>query len=637
MTKPIAKEEGISSCTIDRTRPISLTPVLRRLFEKIILRCMLLKPHPELTNKERLRGYIGIGRLNCIQGGFRSGHSTSLHLLSLQEWYCKGRSLQAFIDVMAAFDSVDQDITLARFKCRLPPEGQILHLLMRSMFLRTMFCAIINGEWTIPIDRCKGLLQGSLLAPLLFDVYIDPLALILQPSPPSDTVPLRALLIADDIALLGRDRAETQHLLTLTVNWLSANGLRCNHNKCGVIGNVAGPELQLGGVTIPNKHSYTYLGVPVGVGGIDFEAYCNKVHGKARRFFDVCVPLSIQNNWSEVCRLNVFKVFILSRYQYCGALLRAWLNGCGLASPGQCQNDSQPTLQTLSPGASQLSQLSDMATCWILKLPPTTTPRGPGGLPVLRSIAGLPSFVDRLDELTCFFHDHIANSDKDNPIRSVLVPCPPWPAIMLLPRINAIPLVKHWVAIKPALVRQQQALAASRALNGQPALPIKVPLVKTFILKTRQDRLDQRGRLHLAARILTRARKDIGSYDRVLKIRSPEVRSVLIRWRRGVWGVGSRCPTCNEPFRTSHVARCKLLQDEWGQCAFDTFGDIHDLRSRGVVGDAISGYGFIDMCLNRGEFGDAVKMLKDLCKKLVGVRDWTGVYVAPLARPGAPR
>ena len=39
----------------------------------------------------------------------------------------------------------------------------------------------------------------------------------------------------------------------------------------------------------------------------------------------------------------------------------------------------------------------------------------------------------------------------------------------------------------------------------------------------------------------------------------------------------TRCSTFTKECR-AHVARCKLLQHEWGQCAFDTFGDIHDLR-----------------------------------------------------------
>ena len=81
--------------------------------------------------------------------------------------------------------------------------------------------------------------------------------------------------------------------------------------------------------------------------------------------------------------------------------------------------------------------------------------------------------------------------------------------------------------------------------------------------------------------------------------------------------------------RTSHVARCQLLHDEWGHCEVDTSGDIHDLRAKGAVRKVMDGYGCVDMCLNHGEFKDAVLMLKDLCKKLEGVHDWKGVFVRP--------
>ena len=633
LTKPIPKEEGTSACTIDKTRPISLTPVLRRLFEKLLLRCILLKPHSQLSDKELRRGCIGIGKLHGIQGGFRSGHSTSLHLLSLQEWYSRGRKVLGFVDVKAAFDSVDHDICLARFKHRLPVEGLILLPIMRSLFVGTSFCAVVNGEWTVHIDRDMGLVQGSLCSPLMFTIFIDPLAHNLQPDKPSDTHPLRALLLADDIALMARTADELQHLLTLTHDWLTENGLQCNHSKCAVIGN-SGPDLFMGGTSIPSTTSYTYLGLPISseTGGIDFDSFCSRVYNKANRFFSACIPLSIAHNWSEVCRLNVFKVFILSRYQYCGALLRVWLSGHNVLSPQQPKPppDLRVTLRDASKGADSLRSLTDRATRWIFKLPAVDAPPvGPGGFSVLRSIAGLPGFIDRLDELACFFRQHIVNSDIDNPIKSIPPTAPPYPTNMFLWRLNTVPLVKEWIAAEKRVVEQQQAQAALRARNGREPLPLTMPPVKSFILKTRQDRLDERGRLHLAARVMARARKDTGSFDRVMKIRDPDVRTALLRWRRGIWGVGARCPVCNDSFFPSHVARCKLLHDEWGHCEVDTFGDIHDLRDRGAVRAVLNGYGCVDMCLNHGEFKDAVLMLKDLCKKLEGIHDWKGVFVRP--------
>ena len=78
----------------------------------------------------------------------------------------------------------------------------------------------------------------------------------------------------------------------------------------------------------------------------------------------------------------------------------------------------------------------------------------------------------------------------------------------------------------------------------------------------------------------------------------------------------------------SHVARCQLLQAEWGaQCDVELHGDRMDLREQGACEEAISGHvhGLVDVKLARQEFGDAVKMLKDLCRMLDGVADWTGV------------
>ena len=179
---------------------------------------------------------------------------------------------------------------------------------------------------------------------------------------------------------------------------------------------------------------------------------------------------------------------------------------------------------------------------------------------------------------------------------------------------------------------QQEAREASRARLGLPPLLITMPLVKTFILKTRQRRLDTNGEYHLAARIQPRSRVAHGSFDRVLTVRDKTVRAVLIRWRRGIWGIGlgAHCPECGEDFTPAHVARCELLEAEWGaQCSLDLHGDRMDMRQQGAGEGAISGYGFVDMKLARQEFGDAVKMLKDLCRKLAEVDDWTGRRMRP--------
>ena len=55
--------------------------------------------------------------------------------------------------------------------------------------------------------------------------------------------------------------------------------------------------------------------------------------------------------------------------------------------------------------------------------------------------------------------------------------------------------------------------------------------------------------------------------------------------------------------------------------------DIRSVNSR--VPAVVDRYGCVDMCINHGECKDAVLILKDLCKKLDGVHDWTGVFVHP--------
>ena len=142
-----------------------------------------------------------------------------------------------FLDVRKAYDTVPIEIAMRRLAKRLPGLGQPLLPVITSLFTNTSFRAVINGQLTVSVTRQRGLAQGSLLAPLIFNIFLNPLADHLQPirDITADN-PLSALIIADDIALFDADVPRLQQLTATAIDWLRTNGLEINSNKCRGIG-----------------------------------------------------------------------------------------------------------------------------------------------------------------------------------------------------------------------------------------------------------------------------------------------------------------------------------------------------------------------------------------------------------------
>ena len=182
-------------------RPISLLPTLRKLYEVIL--------------SSRL---LNILKLNKTQFGFLKGISTSdcIFLLIesiLQARYVSrgpkgGRSLKlyaAFLDFMGAFDRVPRALVWDKLCSKFGVKGKLLRVIV-DLFTDTNARAMVNGYLTRNFPIESGVLQGSVLGPTLFLLFIDDLLDELQTStlgiPMWDFV-LSVLAFADDITLLS--------------------------------------------------------------------------------------------------------------------------------------------------------------------------------------------------------------------------------------------------------------------------------------------------------------------------------------------------------------------------------------------------------------------------------------------------
>ena len=143
-------------------RPISLTSILGKCLERIVF--------------TRLYSFVEHTRiLDPEQEGFRRFHGTSMAMLRLVQNIIQGFSegqvtLAVFVDMEKAFDSVWRNGLLAKLH-NMGITGNIWGWLQSFLESRQAFC-YMKGADNTKFYTMMGLPQGSVLSPLLFNLFI---------------------------------------------------------------------------------------------------------------------------------------------------------------------------------------------------------------------------------------------------------------------------------------------------------------------------------------------------------------------------------------------------------------------------------------------------------------------------------
>lgn len=521
---PIPKRK---ESTIDTFRPISLTVMLRRSFEKLFLR--YIQRVPAL-------------RLHPTQAGFRRGFSTLTHAMVAHESRIFGQTHRVFYDFAQAYDTVPVPRLLERLVDR-GIHPQILSLI-DGLFLGTSSVVIINGQQTAPVQLSRGLFQGSLLSPLLFDLFIDELAFILHEDTVAASRVPRSLLFADDITAGATCRDDLQITTDKLATWSDTNGMVINLKKCGVVGMLpADAPLVIAGLgPIPQVDCYTYLGFPFEPGGINWVTHLETVVAKATSTLQVC-----QRNgsfWSTGLRLSFYRTFVRSQLDYGAGLIYHWmmqsLGRRQMPFPKIAVNDLS-NFRFLLPAQA----LQTEAVEWI------TERRN--AVVASHSLLALPLLMTRFSNLACLLTRHFRSMHQDNPARYMrsLIYFGPRKADRLLPFVSFHPDWAPWHADNKRLERGQLLPLPAGLTVESTSYPLRLWLRNKFL----NDTLALGGVL---PSIITREirRRETGACVSIF-LRSFRLRKNAIAWHLNHFAFAAKC-ICGSPFHRTHVESCFL-------------------------------------------------------------------------------
>ena len=206
-------------------RPISVLPLLAKVFEKLI-------------NKQLLHYFETNNLFYDEQYGFRKKYSTKLSLASLANDMSKSLdegkiTLGVFIDFRKAFDTINHNILCKKLEYY-GVKGLHLQWIRNYLSDRTQFVTY-DGKLSCKKDVTCGVPQGSVLGPTLFLIYINDL--------PASSEHFTFKIFADDTNLFHTfptdehdiDMLPINRHLQDVVNWCKVNKLTINMSKTNYI------------------------------------------------------------------------------------------------------------------------------------------------------------------------------------------------------------------------------------------------------------------------------------------------------------------------------------------------------------------------------------------------------------------
>ena len=181
----------------DNYRGISLMSCMAKLFLTIL--------NNRIANFAKERKILTPSQL-----GFVFGNRTSdphIILNNILQKYCHNKNKKifgCFVDFSKAFDSVPRDILLTKLK-KHDINGKVFDII-KTIYTKDEACVKFGDKFSLPFRTTRGVRQGCVLSPLLFNIFLADIQPIFDKcgsNPELNGQEMSCLIWADDILILS--------------------------------------------------------------------------------------------------------------------------------------------------------------------------------------------------------------------------------------------------------------------------------------------------------------------------------------------------------------------------------------------------------------------------------------------------
>ena len=288
-------------------RPISIIPILSKIYEGNMY-------DPIFNYVEKI--------LSPYLFGYRTGHSTQHSLLVMLEMWKKALDEKKIVggiltDLSKAFDCLSHDLLIAKLEAYGFDKTALkfIYDYLKERMQRTK----VNGSYSSWKELLCGVPQGSILGPLLFNIFINDIFFFVDKAKIANYADDNSTYVIEDdiLKLLKTLEAETSTVL----NWFKMNEMKSNNDKCHLIVPNTNNKyyssksfIYLGNEFLEDEDSVKLLGVKIDK-NLNFDEHVTNLLKKGNQKLHALMRISKYLNEDKL--KVIMKTFIESQFNYC--------------------------------------------------------------------------------------------------------------------------------------------------------------------------------------------------------------------------------------------------------------------------------------------------------------------------------